>query len=115
YAGGSYWWLVAGAALDGLWRALFSGNNEALLYESAREAGKVDEFPRHLGRLHVAMELAGFLAVGAGGFLAMRSFEWTLWLTALAQVPATVAGFWLVEPKRHTVRTANVWLHFKEA
>lgn len=115
YAGGTYWWLVAGAVLDGLWLALFSGNNEALLYESAKESGRSGEFPRDLGRLNVAMEVGGFVAVAAGGFVAAVSFNWALWLTALAQVPAIVVGFWLVEPKRHEVRATNAWTHFREA
>jgi len=115
YAGGTYWWLACGAVLDGLWRAMFNGNNEALLYESARESGTLDRFPRHLGNLNVAAEVAGFTAVMAGGFVAAWSMEWTLWLTALAQVPAIVVGFWLVEPKKHVVHAANVWTHFREA
>ena len=82
YAGGTYSWLVVGAVLEGLWRALFSGNNEALLYESARESGDVSGFGRHLGRLNVAMEVAGFMAVAMGGFVAMWSFAAALWLTA---------------------------------
>ncbi len=115
YVGGSYWWLVTGAVLEGAWRALFSGNNEALLYESARESGDVEGFGRHLGRLNVAMEGAGFAAVAVGGFVAAWSFEGALWLTAVAQVPAIVAGFWLVEPKKHVVVATNVWTHFREA
>lgn len=38
--GGGYAWLAVGAVLAGLWQALVSGNNEALLYESAREEGR---------------------------------------------------------------------------
>ncbi len=115
YAGGSYWWLVCGAVLEGLWRALFNGNNEALLYESAKEAGELDGFHRHLGGVNTAMEVAGFIAVASGGFLAAGGFRRALWLTAAAQVPGIVAGFWLVEPKRHEVRVVNGWTHFTEA
>jgi MFS family permease len=113
--GRGYWWLVAGAVLEGLWLALFSGNNEALLYESAKQSGRQAEFHRYLGQLNVAMEVAGFVATAAGGVLAAWSFGWALWLTAAAQVPALVASFWLVEPARHEVQAPSAWGHFREA
>ena len=113
--GGGYGWLAVGALLEGLWRALFSGNNEALLYETAKEDGRLREFHRYLGELNVAMEVSGAIAMIAGGVLAAVSFQWALWITAAAQVPAVVTGFWLVEPQGHTLRLPNVWQHFKEA
>lgn len=113
--GGSYGWLAIGAVLEGVWQAMFSGNNEALLYESAKEDGRLSEFHRYLGGMNVAMEVSGFIAMIAGGLLAAVSFQWALWLTAAAQVPALLLGFWLVEPRKHVVQAPNVWLHFKEA
>jgi MFS family permease len=113
--GGSYAWLALGAILEGFWQAMFSGNNEALLYESAKELGQLPDFHRYLGGMNVAMEISGFIAMIAGGLLASLSFQWALWLTAVAQLPTVVAGFWLVEPSKHVVRTQNTWLHFKEA
>ncbi len=115
YRGESYWWLVAGAVLDGLWRALFSGNNEALLYESVKQSGQEAIFSRYLGRLNVAMEVAGFLAAALGGLVAAHSFGWALGLTAVVQVPTLVTSFWLVEPAKHEVPTTNVWAHVGEA
>jgi MFS family permease len=115
YLGGHYAWLVAGATLEGLWRALFSGNNEALLYESVKEEGRLSEFHTYLGSLNVAMEVAGFVAAVAGGLLAAISFHLALWLTAAVQLPALIASFYLVEPKKHAVRAPNPWLHVKEA
>lgn len=61
------------------------------------------------------MEMSGFIAMIVGGLLAAVSFQWALWLAAAVLVPALVASLWLVEPKKHEVRTANVWRHFWEA
>lgn len=111
----SYAWLALGALLEGLWKALFLGNNEALLYESARQDGRLHEFHDYLGKVNVSMEVSGFIAVIAGGLLAAASFQWALWLTVAAQLPAFVAGFALVEPRSHVLHTTNVWHHFRAA
>lgn len=112
--GGSYWWLAVGSVFDGLWEALFSGNNEALLYESARESG--EDFGHLVGQMNVAMEVAGFVAMIAGGFLAAFGYWPGMVLTMIAQSMALVASFWLVEPARHVVpHSLGVWGHFREA
>lgn len=114
--GGSYIWLVVGGVLDGLWRAMMSGNNEALVYESARQSGRAKAFPKHLANMNVAMELGGFVSVVLGGFLAAIGFGWALWLTALMHVPALVASMRLVEPAKHKpTHHLTPWKHFREA
>jgi MFS family permease len=114
--GGSFTWLMIGAAFDGLWRALMSGNNEALLYESAKQNGNVRGFPRQLANMNMVMEISGFASMSVGGFLAAIGFGWGLWITALMHIPALISSFRLVEPTRHQ-QTENValWGHFREA
>jgi MFS family permease len=110
-----YVWLACGAVLEGVWQAMFSGNNEALLYESTKQLGNLLDFHRRLGSMNVAMEASGVIAMIAGGALSAISFKWALWLTVAAQVPALLLGFWLVEPDRLTAITPSFWLHFTEA
>ncbi|HEY6736397.1 MAG TPA: MFS transporter [Candidatus Saccharimonadia bacterium] len=114
--GAGYGWLAVGAVFDGLWRALMSGNNEALVYESARENGQGGRFPHYLASMNVAMEAGGFISMALGGLLAAIGFHWALWATMLMSLPALVASLWLVEPARHEApRVVSAWGHFREA
>lgn len=113
---GSYGWLLVGAIFNGLWRALLSGNAEALVYESAQESGHGGSFAHHLANFNLALELGGFLAVATGGFLAAAGFHWAFWATLAAQVVALALSWRLVEPTRHTrVLPPSPWGHFREA
>ena len=40
----SYWWLVAGAIFEGLSRSFYSGNNDALLYDTLADNGLEDQY-----------------------------------------------------------------------
>lgn len=114
--GGSFVWLIVGAILDGLWRALMSGSNEALLYESAKQTGHTKNFPKQLASMNMVMELSGFASIAIGGFLAAIGFGWALWLTVLVHVPALIASFRLAEPAKHQpAEHVTPWGHFREA
>jgi len=52
YAVGQFYWvLILGAILEGLARSFYSGNNEALLYDSLKEENRTDELPTVLGKI----------------------------------------------------------------
>lgn len=113
---GSYGWLVVGAVLHGLWRALMSGNDEAFLHESASQSGQATRFPQWLAGMHLAMELGAGISVALGGFMAAAGFGWALYATMAAQSVALVASLWLVEPARHIApQRQSAWGHFREA
>jgi hypothetical protein len=48
--GGTYGWLLAGAIFEGLGRAIYSGNNDALLYDTLAKTDKRELFQPYLGR-----------------------------------------------------------------
>ncbi|PIZ61526.1 hypothetical protein COY20_00085 [Candidatus Shapirobacteria bacterium CG_4_10_14_0_2_um_filter_40_12] len=50
----NYSWLVAGAILEGLARALNSGNNDALLYDSLNKSDRKDELEKFMGYIGAA-------------------------------------------------------------
>jgi MFS family permease len=93
-----YSMLVVGALLEGLWVAMFSGNNNALIYDSASQAGQRKQFHSFYSRINVALESAGFLAAILGGLLAARSFSLLLWVSVIPQVLAFLITFRLREP-----------------
>jgi MFS family permease len=99
--GGSYPALVAGAVLEGLARALFSGTDTALLYESLAEAKVEARYGAVLGRISAAEPVAFAAAALAGGLIAARwSVQLAFWLTLIPQVIALLVSVFLHEPAR---------------
>jgi len=71
--GQSYWLLVIGAILEGINFAAFSGNNDALLYETLQESDKKDAYHHEYGKMNSWLELSGFLGVFIGSLFATQS------------------------------------------
>ncbi len=111
----SYWWLVAGAILEGLSRAFYSGNNDAFLHETLADDGMEKDFDVHLGKTssteHVAIGISSLI----GGIIATFSFNSIMWLTVIAQVFMLIISYKFIEPKIHTKIDTNLFAHLKEA
>lgn len=103
----SYGWLVAGAALEGLARALFSGNNDALLYETLAEAGQTERYAEYTGKVNAGEPVAFGLAGLAGGVIAVWSLNLAFWLTLIPQAVALALACGLREPRASHVETAE--------
>jgi MFS family permease len=113
--GGSYAMLMAGAIFEGLARSLFSGNNDAMLYDTLSEAGQRSEYAHHLGRVSSAYQLALAISAVLGGFLATISFAWVMWLSVVPKVLMVVTSFGFVEPNVHIEKSANIFAHLRDA
>ncbi len=112
---GGYGVLLAGAVVEGLARALGSGNSEALLYDALRDAGQEERYHHANGRLG-AIEAAGFgLAALAGGAFASRSMALALWLSVLTQALAVAVALRVAEPASTSRSTLNPYRHLREA
>lgn len=111
----SYWWLVAGAILEGLSRAFYSGNNDAFLHDTLADDGLEGEYDEHLGKTssteHTAIGISGLL----GGFIASFSFSYIMWLSVVAQILMLVVSYRFIEPKSRTKLDTNLFVHLKEA
>lgn len=73
--------LVAGAVLEGLSRALYSGNNDALLYESLRNDG---EFAHRWGLVNSLLRLSTAFAAPLGSMVAAHSMQLVVDLSGAA-------------------------------
>lgn len=111
----SYWWLVAGAILEGLSRALYSGNNNAFLHDTLEDDGLVSEYDEHLGKTSSTEQLALGLSAGIGSIIASLSFSWLLWFSVTAQVAMLIVSYQFVEPRSRTKVESNIYAHLKEA
>ena len=111
----SYWYLVIGAILEGLARSLYSGNNDALLYDTLADAGKHGEYSKYLGKLRSYEHLAVAIASLIGGIVATFSFVWLMWLSLIPHLVKLVISYQFVEPKTRKKIDSNIYAHTKEA
>ena len=110
-AGQSYWPLFTGALFDGLSRAFYSGNNDALLFDSVRESKSEKSFAHHFGTTSSMFQLA--LAIGAviGSIIAQWSFAVIMWLSVVPQIICLIISFSLVNPAYTTKGKTNIFSH----
>ena len=110
-AGASYWPLFVGAVLEGLSRAWYSGNNDALLYDSVSESGSKETFAHYFGKTSAMFQLA--LAIGAviGSVIAQWSFSIIMWLSVIPQLICLYLSLLLQNPKKFTKEKANIFSH----
>lgn len=116
-AGSSFSVLAIGALLEGLSFALFSGNQEAFLYDTLKDEEAQQEFAEFQGRLSSMFQAA--LAVSAL-VSAIVLLWWPLrslfWLSLIPQAVGLVLGFFTTEPSRHgRVVETNLLAHLRDA
>jgi len=109
-----YWMLALGSVILGSTFALTSGNNDALIYDSARNAGKHASFHSYYSKINIALEVSGFVAAILAGFLAARSFALVMWVSIVPQLAGYVLAAQLAEPERVSKVTENIFTHFKD-
>lgn len=113
--GGSYWWLAFGALLQGLSRAFYSGNNDALLHDTVRETGKENEYHTYLGKTSSMFQIALAIAAVTGGFMAARSYSLVMWASVIPQICALLISTQIVEPKILNKKGTNIYSHLFES
>ena len=111
----NYGWLVVGAILEGLARALNSGNNDALLYDSLNKSDRKDELEKFMGYIGAAEQWASGLAAILGGILAAISFKLAMWLSVIPLLLCFITSWWLIEVKNEEKGEGNIYLYLKEA
>ena len=109
--------LAAGAVFEGLAFSLFSGNNEALLYDTLKGEGAEADYPEWQGRLSSMFQFA--LAVSAAvaalvlGWLSLRTM---FVLSLLPQALGVAVAALVVEPNRKSEAfPTNIFAHLREA
>ncbi len=117
YAGASGYGLLLGAVLlEGLASSLWSGNNDALLYDTLLDAGREEEFPRHSGRVTSMFQLALALAAAIGGWVAGAwSLRAVVALSVVPQVLCVLVAWRVREPRVHGPLESNVLAHLGSA
>jgi len=114
--GGNYWWLVLGAIWGGLGRSFYSGNNDALLFDSLKKSERKEELEKFMGFIGSAEQWALGIAGLLGGILAARySFSLVMWLSVIPLFLCFITSWWLIDVVNTEKSEVNVYLHLKEA
>lgn len=114
YATGfTYWPLCIGAILEGLSRAWYSGNNDALLYDSLQQSGKKKYFAHYLGKTSSMFQLALMIGAVTGSIMAQWSFSLIMWLSVVPQLICLGISFFITNPTHITKGKANIYSHLK--
>jgi MFS family permease len=94
--------LYGGALLWGLGQCLFSGNNNALLYESLKSVGLEKQYHHYRGStgsmFQLALSLSAFLSMGLSSF-GLRSI---FMIAIIPQIIAVFVSLLFEEPRQHT-------------
>jgi MFS family permease len=111
--GGSYWPLFIGALLEGLSRSWYSGNNDALLYDSLTQSGNKEKFAHYLGKTSSMFQMALMIGAVVGSILAQWSFSLIMWLSVIPQIVCLIISFFLQNPQKSTNDQTNIFSHLK--
>lgn len=116
YAIGQFYWvLVLGAILEGLARSFYSGNNEALLYDSLKEENKTEELASVMGKIG-SMSQWGLAVSGLlGGFVASWSLSFVMWLAVVPQIICLVLAWMIQDGGKVKNDNGNIYAHLKES
>ncbi len=108
--------LAIGAVFEGVAYSLYSGNNDALLFESLKENGKEAEYAGSQGKISSLSSASGAVAALASGFIASISFVYLPWISVFFVAIALVIALFIVEPRSHSEKIkTNVFFHVWDA
>lgn len=111
----NYWFLVAGAIAQGLGRAFYSGNNDALLYDNLASVNKINEFEEYNGKIGAMSQLALGISAIFSSLVAFVPLSVLLWISVIPQLICLVLSFRLDEVKTIEKDSGNIFAHIKEA
>ena len=96
---------------------LFSGNNDALLFETLRAEDRATEFAEYQGRLSSMFQfaLAASALVATIALLAHQSFRSLFWISIVPQMLGALLALALVEPARPSGIETKVVQHLRDA
>ncbi|MBI5019037.1 MFS transporter [Candidatus Gottesmanbacteria bacterium] len=109
----TYWALILGSVFQGISRAFYSGNNDALLHDTLKESGKENEYHDYLGKASGMFQIALAVATGIGGIMASVSFPLVMWASVIPQIIALVIALQITEPTIYTEKVTNVFFHLR--
>jgi len=97
-------------------RSFYSGNNDALLYDSLNKSNKKEKLEKFMGLVGAAEQFALGIAALLGGILAaIYSFKFVMWLSIIPLFLGFIISFKLIEIPNEEKNEGNIYIHLKEA
>jgi MFS family permease len=112
---GNYWVLVLGAVFSGASNACFSGNNDALLFESLPKKKRQLQYQESVGRICSTMEFSFLVGGVVGGIIVNWSWPLIMWLSLVPQLVGLTLSYRFKEPATHVIKDREVYSHLREA
>jgi MFS family permease len=113
--GGSHLILLIGAVLEGMARAFFSGNNDALLHDTLAQNGQEHLYQEVLGKISSSYQLALAISAVLGGIIASFSYPLLMWLSVIPQAINVGLASFMVEPRLHSDTETNIYHHLRDS
>lgn len=114
--GGNFWFLAAGALIEGLCMSFYSGNNNAFLYDTLLEEKQEHRYSEFLGKtskmFQIALAISAILSIL---FLFKDMIRLVFWISVIPQLICLFLAFFLREPRVHSEKSGNIYEHLKEA
>jgi len=111
----NFWILAIGSVIQGLSRAFYSGNNDALLHTMLSEEGLVDQFHIYSGKLTSVFQIALTISGLLSGIIAYISFPLAVWLSVIPQVACLIISLYIIDTTIIDTDSNNILTHLKEA
>lgn len=111
----NYWFLFVGAIIQGLGRALYSGNNDALLYDNLASVNKIDEFEEYNGKIGSMEQFALAISAVLSSLIAFVSFSVLLWISVIPQLICLILSLKIINVEIVKKESGNIFSHTKEA
>lgn len=112
--GGNFWILAIGAAFEGISRALYSGNNNALLHNMLSDEGMEHDYHEYLGKLSSMFQIALGISALLGAFIANWSFPVVMWLSVIPQIICLFIGLQITDSKKISGVKGKIFSDLKE-
>jgi MFS family permease len=111
----NYWVLVLGSIGFGASQAFFSGNNDALLFESLPKARRQQHYENHLGKIQSTGQFSLMVGGLVGAVISPWSMSLLLWLSLIPQIIGLIISYRFSEPRKHLVKEETEYGSLKTA
>lgn len=101
------WLLYGGAIAAGVATSLFSGNNDALLYETLKAEGKEAAFHHYQGKINSLFQIALAISAFTAFFLSDTTLRLVFIVGLAPQLLACIISFLFLEPPRTAIERRN--------
>jgi len=110
-----YIFLVAGAIIEGVGLALFSGNNNAYLHHLLSDEKKQGDYHHHYGHMMSINTFSSVVGVFVGGWIATWSVSLLLWINVLPKSVCFITSLLLKDVTREDRIDTTIYSHLRGA